>query len=141
MTARLLPIALLALMTGCGPSTRTYSVTVQNQAAVPMTVWLTKDGGPIEPDWASPEELAMYGKVKDASVPGVVIPPGKTGVMDERKGKFDGGTNAVLRVYRGQRLFNDILATRRDSPERTDVRLEPGANTIIIDATGTPTRK
>lgn len=141
MTARLLPLLALAILTGCGPSTRSYSVTVENRAQIPMTVWLTKDGGPLERDWASPEELATYGTSKDTPITGVVIPPGKTGVMDERTGKFDRGASAVLRVYRGQKLFNDMLATGRGSPDRTDLPLEPGPNTVIIDLSGKPTRK
>lgn len=133
--------ALGLIVTGCGPTTRSFSVVVKNESATPMTLWLTKDGPPAEGGWLSPEQIAMTGRSADDPVSGVVIPPGKTAEIPSVEGKFDSRTNAVLRVYHGQRLFNDLLAASAGGATRTDIRLAPGANTVIIDSNGTVTRK
>lgn len=101
-----------------------------------MTVWLTKDGPPAEMEWLAPEQMAIMGKAKEMPVTGVVIPAGKTGEIGPIKGQFESGTNAVLRVYHGQQLFNDLLAISSDSASRSDIRLTEGANTVVIDRSG-----
>ncbi|MBC7783640.1 MAG: hypothetical protein H7144_07350 [Burkholderiales bacterium] len=122
-------------LVGCIPTTRTYSVSVRNDAAEPMTVWLTKDGPPAEAGWLSPEQIVINGMVKSMPI-GAVVPAGKTADMVPVDGKFHSGTNAVLRVYRGQKLFDNLLAIGSGSPNRTDVMLEPGENLIVVDKTG-----
>jgi hypothetical protein len=133
-------LAAALLIVGCGPATRSYTISVKNDSPEPMTVWLTKDGPPIEAKWLSPEQIAVMGKSKDDPISGVVIPPGKTGEMGPIDGRFEPGANAVLRVYRGQKLFNDLLAISAGSPGRTDLRLAPGTNAIVIDAGGNALR-
>lgn len=135
---RFIPLLLVLFAVGCGPTTRTYSVTVTNQSLEPMTVWLTKDGPPSEMAWASPEQIAIAGIEKDIPFPGVVVPAGKTGVMPGVEGKFDSRTHAILRVYRGQMRLNEILSVSDGSTLRTDVRLTPGDNTITITPQGKP---
>ena len=39
---------------GC---TRSYEVSVHNKTPSAITLWLTKDGGPQEVGWLSPEQL------------------------------------------------------------------------------------
>ncbi len=133
-------IILFLMLIGCGPSMRSYTITVHNQAPEPMTVWLTKDGAPAELGWLSPEQLVMNDMVK-SQITGVVIPSGRTATMTEQTGHFDSGVNAVLRVYRGKQLFNNLLANSSDSPNRTDVILKPGPNQVMIDPEGKSTRK
>jgi hypothetical protein len=138
-TLALLALGLIAA--GCGPTTRSYSVVVKNDSATPMTIWLTKDGPPAEGGWLSPEQIAMTGRSADDPISGVVVPAGKTASLDSISGRFSSGTNAVLRIYRGQQLFNDLLAASSGTASRTDIRLAPGANTVIIDSSGAVNRK
>lgn len=134
-------LPLLALLVGCGPETRSYNVTVQNNATEPMTLWLTKSGSPLEKNWISPEDLAVLRMDKGSKLPGTVIPVGERRGIGPIAGKFAGGSQAVLRVYRGQRKFDELLSMNADSPNRTDVQLVPGNNEILIDARGVATRK
>jgi len=129
------------MILGCGSSTQSYSVMVKNDGMEPMTVWLTKDGPPAEVNWLSPEQIAVSGKVKDSPISGVVIPPGKTGDLGPIEGRFDSRSSAVLRIYRGQKLFDEMLAMSRGSPNRTDLKLSPGANIIVIDKSGSANKK
>ncbi len=135
---RFTPLLLVLFVFGCGPTTRTYSVTVANQSLEPMTVWLTKDGPPSEMAWASPEQIAIAGIEKDIPFPGVVVPAGKTGVMPGVEGKFNSRTNAVLRVYHGQMRLSEMLSVSDGSARRTDVILVPGDNAVIITPQGKP---
>ena len=45
----LLIIAASQLVMGCAGPTQTFDVTVHNDSSMPVTIWLTKEGGPIEP--------------------------------------------------------------------------------------------
>ncbi|GIW77150.1 MAG: hypothetical protein KatS3mg104_2213 [Phycisphaerae bacterium] len=139
MNPRLLILTLFVV--GCGPSVRSYSIVVKNESNIPMTVWLTKDGPPPETGWLSPEQIAMTGRETDDPISGVIIPPGKTAEIPSITGRFASGTQAVLRVYHGQKLFNDLLAASSGSASRTDVRLTPGPNQILIDASGVVRRQ
>jgi hypothetical protein len=117
---------LIACGVGC-ESSRSYTVAVANRTDAAVTVVLTKDGGPFEPAWASPEDVAIAGgKEVDAGV----IPAGKTGAV-ERTGKFAGDSRAVLRVYRGQISLDQMLATQR-GPLRVDVPVPPGESRWMV---------
>jgi hypothetical protein len=134
---RLIALLILALLVvGCGPTSRTYSVSIDNQASEPYLVWLTKSGPPVEQAWMSPEQVAVYGLDKGTKVPGAVVAPGKTISRSNVTGKFDGRSEAILRVYRGERKFAELLAIQSDSPNRTDLVLSPGQNNILIDKAG-----
>ncbi|HEX8322317.1 MAG TPA: hypothetical protein VF595_00265 [Tepidisphaeraceae bacterium] len=140
MNRPLFALALLALV-GCGPSTRQYNVVVRNDSPEPMTVVLTKDGPPMEPRWLPPEDFAaMRQAPAELRVNGIVIPPGKT-VDQAREGKFNGGTRAMLRVYRGEQNLESMLGISPSSPNRTDIPLAPGHNEILIDRLGKAARQ
>ena len=62
------------------------------------------------------------------------ILPGDTGYTDKLSGRFDSGTNAVLRVYHGNFDLRDILVRK---PEHTDYTLKPGVNTLAAELEGT----
>jgi hypothetical protein len=143
--ARLLCIAAFVLLViGCGPSSssHSYTVTIQNQSKTPMTCWLTKNGPPAEVEWLSPEQIAVNGQPRGAQLWAIVVKPGTT-IDTPRavKGTFYEGVSAVMRVYRGEMKFNELLAISQDSPNRTDIKLSPGPNTILIDPYGNATKK
>jgi hypothetical protein len=136
----LIVVALLFASLGCSSSQkRIYDVTVQNASSEPLTLWLTKDCEPYENGWLSPEDLAVSSpKNKDYIVSGVIVPAGKTASTGPRQGHFDPEGSAVLRIYDGQLMFNEILAIGRDSPLRIDLPLPDGASEwrVTRDAKG-----
>src|SRR5687767_14880518 len=140
MTAKRLSIvsaALLLLLVGCGGKTQTYDVSVSNDTQTPITVWLTKDGGPYEKHWRSPEDLAMESP-GGSRIAGVKIPAGQAAATGPVNGKFYEGAGAILRVYAGDYDFSALLAVSRGSPNRADVPLSPGVNRFSVtrDAKG-----
>jgi hypothetical protein len=131
----LVPLLLVAI--GCNEAKqRVYDVTVKNESSQPVTIWLTKNGPPWEDGWKSPEDLAIESPQVNERIGGVVVPPGKTAFTGKRTGLFAPRVEAILRIYHGQKLFNEILAVGRDSPNRTDVVLEPGVSQIIVADNG-----
>jgi hypothetical protein len=125
--------ALAALAAGCS-QTRTYEVAVRNETSHPLTVGFAKEeGGPFEPAWATPEEVAIGSPAyAEREWDSVVVPPGKTGVAGPLQGKFDSAARAFLRVYGAEGSLNDLMAISRGSPRRADVPLAPGRNAIIV---------
>lgn len=135
----LLAIAGVMALVGCAKS-RSYQVAVRNDTSDPITVGFAKvDGGPFEPQWATPEELAIA--TPDPNAPGqtwdsVVVPPGKTGVAGPIKGKFDSAAKAMLRIYGSNGPIHELLAISPGSPRRVDVPLAPGRNALIVRVEG-----
>jgi hypothetical protein len=124
----------LALLVGC-TQTQTYSVSVRNNLAGPVTVCLTKAGGPAEAGWESPEELAgPEHPASDERPPGVVVPAGKVAVLPPTPGEFyrDPRAHAVLRVYAGTPRLSAMNAVSRGSADRLDVPLQPGVNRLVV---------
>ncbi len=135
--ARLLLLLAACASTGCATRTDTFDVTVRNDSAQPVTVWLTKVGGPEEDGWRSPESIAINFVVEDEPIGGVVVPAGNTAATGKRKAKLDPDARAVLRVYRGEIKLSELLANGTDSPNRADVTLYPGENRLVVtDAAG-----
>jgi hypothetical protein len=137
-SATYLLTAVTLLAVGCA-ETRTYNVSVRNDASRPITVGVVKEGGPYEPQWASPEDIAIGSPHADEyGWDAVVIPPGKTGGFNRPlEGKFDSNSRAVLRVYAGSMMLSQILATGPGSPNRLDLPLSPGANAFrVVDLRG-----
>lgn len=129
------PIAILGILmifTGCGGPTRSYQVTVQNDSKEPVTVWLTKSGGPVERHWRAPEHYGIAQPGLEDPVGGVIIDPGEIGSTPKLSGRFPGGTDAVLRVYLGARTLSELLSISRGSPNRIDVVLTPGDNDLVV---------
>lgn len=114
-------------------STRKYDISVRNETGHTITIWLTKDGPPVEPGWKSPEQMAMYSQENGERLAGVVIPTGKTASTGELKGEFAGNASAWLRVYDGQyKSFSMLLAVSPRSRDRLDYALYPGKNQLIV---------
>lgn len=137
-------LLLAALLTGCTPmQIRSYDLTVRNQTAQPLTIWLTKNGPAWERGWKSPEDLAIESPAASEPIAGVVVPPGRSARTGKVTGKFAPATDAVLRIYRGQRSFNELLAISRDSPDRIDYILPAGQSVLVVeqDSTGLIVRR
>lgn len=125
-------IATALASVGCqGTSTATFDVSLHNESNEPVTVWLTKDGGPDEYDWLPPEALVGTKAAQLDQIKPVVIPGGKTGDIGPVAGKFDPDSLAVLRVYAGQLSLDQILATPVGKL-RVDVPLREGANHLRV---------
>jgi len=121
-----------AALVGCATSHK-YDVSLTNQTAAPVTLWLTKDGPPLQEGWLSPEDLARVPR-DQIHYDFANILPGKTGYTGEVSGQFDKNTHAVLRVYPGNLDLVDIL---RDKPKWTPYTLKPGKNDLVaIDENG-----
>jgi hypothetical protein len=130
-----LPLSLVAL--ACSDTTtRVYSIDVKNVSSRTITIGPAKLGGPPEPHWYSPEDLAISAP-KDTMVGwGTVVPPGKTAYIDKLTGEFSPGTSAVLRIYAGDMPLSDMLAISKDSRSRVDQRLEEGKSTYVVSDRG-----
>ena len=124
----------VALLAGCS-STReyTFDISVRNETSGPITIWLTKEGPPIERGWRSPEQLAIQSPDSEELIAGQLVPRGKTASTDPIKGKFDRGSSAWLRIYDGKYAsFSDLLAVSPKSSKRVDQYLHPGVNRLVI---------
>jgi hypothetical protein len=128
-------LSLLFLVLGCD-QTRSYDVSLKNDSTKPVTIWLTKSGPKFEQGWKSPEDLAIESPKMNEKIAGVVVPPGKTAATGNVTGTFEPRVDAILRVYLGQKDFNELLATNRQSLDRTDVVLKPGTNRILVKDDG-----
>ncbi len=126
----------MMLATGCS-STKEYSfkISVRNETPGPVTIWLTKEGPPMEPGWRSPEQLAIQSPGYEERIGGQLVPAGKTATTDLVKGKFEPGSSAWLRVYDGKYpSFSDLLAVSPKSAKRVDHPLDPGVNRLVVRA-------
>jgi hypothetical protein len=126
---------------GCAPTnTVTFDLTIRNQSQQTVFAVLTKDGGPDEPGWASPEQYAMTPPEKESlAVSGVTIPPGKS-ASATKTGKFFVPSRAMLRIYAGKPSLDEMLATSVGTL-RKDVALDAGKSTITIENTPVLTLK
>ena len=135
-TSSFATLILASLVAACGvgcesAKSYTFSLSVKNASPEPVTVWLTKRGGPEESEWLSPESLADSTAAKLDAINGIVIPAGKTGELGPISGKFSPGSLAVLRVYAGKLTMDQILATS-EGKLRTDIPLREGANQLLV---------
>lgn len=134
MRAQALLIGLSLWIGGCTVG-RTYEVSVKNDTAGPVTIWLTKDGPPSEDQWLSPEQIAIHPPKTTEALGGVVVPPGKTADTGRIKGQFYSDVNAVLRVYEGQLTLAQLLSVSHGSPNRVDQMLPKGRSNWIVEET------
>jgi hypothetical protein len=125
---------LLFFTTGCFTQTRTFSLSVKNELATPVTVCVTKTNSPSQLGWEAPEDLILppHSPAEQAP-PGWVIPPSKTLTVAPFTGKFDPDMGrAFLRVYAGKPTLTQMNAMSAGSPDRIDVPLDQGLNRIEI---------
>lgn len=126
-------LACVALFTGCAHK-QSFQVAVRNETSEPITVGFAKEeGGPFEPAWATPEQVAIDAPTySERAWDSVVVPPGKTAAAGPLTGKFDSSARASLRIYAGSAEISDLLAITKGSPHRADVPLVPGRNALIV---------
>lgn len=133
--ALLLPMFLLS---GCSTShVDTFDIEVRNATTQPLLLSLAKDGPPYEPAWATPEDLAIESPKRREQWAGGpqgmgLVPPGKSALVKGLKGTFEKSTRAFLRAYAGDLTISQMLAKSRESPDRVDIALSPGANQIVV---------
>lgn len=127
-------ILLLALAAvGCSDTkTHRFQVSVKNATDRPITVWLVKEGPPVEQGWRSPEQMAISVPDHEERIGGRVVPPGKTADTGTVTGRFEPHSYAWLRVYDGPTHLSEILATSKGNPARLDIPLDPGVSRIVI---------
>lgn len=125
---------LLLILTGCTyTTTRKYDISVRNETGHPITLWLTKDGPPVEAGWRTPEQVALATLSSDERIGGVVVPAGKTAYTGEVKGEFISTASAWLRIYDGQyKSISMLLAVSPRSRDRVDYALFPGKNQLVV---------
>lgn len=123
-------LVLASFVLGCS-QTRTYQVSLTNHTDTPITFGVVKHGEPYEYNWAPPEQVEANGGRASAELWGA-IPPGKTAVSDQIKGRFKRNALAELRVYQGKLDLAGIMAVGRGQPNRLDLPLEPGMNKFTI---------
>ena len=130
------PALLLALLLGgCGPRTRSVTVTLANRTDQPMIAWLTKDGPPVEMRWLSPAQFAVIFDAQPADqerTPGIDLPGGATVRIGPREGKFYRNTLPLLHVYAAPASLDEMSATEKRSPLRAIVPLTLGENAVAI---------
>lgn len=127
------------LLVGCSSAKEyTFDISVKNNTGGPITIWLTKEGRPVEKGWRSPEQVAMQSPGHEERIGGVLVPDGKTASPNGPvKGKFEPGSFAWLRVYDGKYAnFSDLLAVSPRSMKRVDYPLDPGKNVLIVRKNG-----
>ena len=129
---RIACVMLVLVVSGCG-SAKSYQVEVKNQTNQPVTLWLTKDGPPKEEGWYSPEELSASPEESRPRYDLAIVPPGRTGFTGKVSGEFPKGTNAVLRVYEGEKeLFHLLQDANEGATNRAEHILRPGMNRLSV---------
>ncbi len=119
----------MTLSVGCASS---YQVELKNQTTQAVTLWLTKDGPPPEQGWYSPEQLATMPADLRATYDLAIVPPGRTATTEPMAGEFPRGTNAVLRVYEGEKeLFHILEDAKAGRERRIDKTLKKGMNRFV----------
>ncbi len=129
--ARAMLICFAIAITGCTPQ-RAYQVTIVNETPTAITVGICKDTPPYERDLAPVEHWAIESPLDSLPQWGFAIPAGKTGDSPVMKGKFPAGTQAYLRVFRGEPNNAEMMAVSPPSPHRMDILLFPNVHNEII---------
>lgn len=128
-------LTMLLFVVGCGPRKVEYKIWVTNDTKAALTIGLTKDGGPDQDMFMTPEFLALDTKIDpEKTAWGVLLIPGKTALPSEGVVALfdDAGQQAYLRVYRGEINLTEVLSISRGSPRRLDIPLVAGEQRIVI---------
>ena len=135
MRTTVLACLAMLFLVGCGPKKVEYKIWVTNDTKNALTIGLTKDGGPDQDMFITPEFLALDTRIDpDKTAWGVLLIPGKTAPPNDGiVALFDeAGQQAYLRVYRGEINLTEVLSISRGSSRRLDVPLAPGDNRIVV---------
>lgn len=130
--APLLTLLLALFAAGCsGARDRVYNIAVQNRTSGPVTIGLVKNGGPFEPAWAAPEDIAVDHPAARNVHWGHLVAPGSVGEFSLH-GLFHPRVNAVLRIYDGERSLYELLAMSREDSGRVNVLVPEGPNAVVV---------
>ena len=128
---RFCALLLVSLTLGGCATSADFEISVRNETSEPFTIGTVKYGPPLEPQWASPEDVAIRFPNRPDSPWGAVVRPGQNGTI-RISGKFSRGSTAFLRVYLGEATLSQLLATGRWNSERVDVPLYRGENRLVV---------
>ena len=132
-------LVLLLATVGCAatPRDQTYTVTVRNDADVPVVLWLTKDGPPVEEQWLS---AAQWQILADKNLPGplpsLTLSPAAEATIGPRTGRFGGSTRAILDVYSTPATPQGMADAKTGDAGRARVDLKPGRNYVRVAHVG-----
>ena len=136
LIAALKPVCLaLVTVAGCAATPRdaTYTVAVRNDAGVPVVLWLTKSGPPVEADWLSAAQWQILAdKQLPGPLPAVTLPPLGVATLGPRTGRFGGSTRAVLEIYSTPATPQSMADAKNGDPGRARVDLQPGQNFVRV---------
>lgn len=124
-------------LSACTGQRYSFEVEVTNSTRVPLAAGFVKymPGGmrpSPEEGWTAPEDVAIDAPPLTDRRWGRVIPPGRTAVLGPQKGRFPEGIRPMLRVYAGDHPIDELLAFRRDDPDRLDIHLWPGRSSYVV---------
>lgn len=131
---RILAVLLLGflLLTGIGCTSRgNFDITVHNQTTEPLSAGFIKAGGPMDPRWTTPSEIAILSPQLTDRPWGALVPPGKT-VHLKSSSSFRKGSTAYIRIYAGDKTVDELLAISPGSPDLTQRALDNGRSAFVI---------
>ena len=125
------------LLCGCGVNSTEVRVAVHSDADVPVLLWLTKDGPPVENGWMSPGTLAAETLPTAADndlsrLPVAQIEPGASVSLPPRRGKFPRGTLPIARIFYGPSTLTEFASVMKRASNVDTVLLTGGDNYIIV---------
>lgn len=127
-------MVLSGLLVGCSNAkTYQFEIEVKNETDHPITLWLAKQGLPVEKQWQSPEQIALVTAGHEERIHGKVVQPGQTAYTGVVSGRFEPDAVPWLRIYDGEyESFSDLLAASAGSKRRVDHALDPGKNHLTV---------
>jgi hypothetical protein len=128
----LAPLLLMFLAAACSPPKATFTVEVMNITPTPLSVGLIKNGPSAEPEWDTPERIAIQAPQLADRKWGTLVGPGQTKVLSQT-GTFREGDLAALRVYSGDLTISEMISYGRNDPGRLDIYLWPGSSGYLIE--------
>jgi len=129
--------AAVCMLSACAGPRYSFEVEITNATPGPLAAGFVKyiPGGQrpgLEEGWTAPEDVAINAPPLTDRRWGRLIPAGRTVVLGPQKGRFPEGIRPMLRVYAGDYTIDELLAFRRDDPDRLDIHLWPGRSSYVI---------
>ncbi|MFI5377743.1 MAG: hypothetical protein ACHRHE_00435 [Tepidisphaerales bacterium] len=134
MMKSLIAVCLATVLVGCvgDPPATEFVVEVMNISPEPVSAGLVKTREPKEEGWTAPADVAIHSPELGDRHWGELIRPGETKVLGPRKGHFQPGSVAVLRVYGGNPTIDELMAVGTSDPDRVDVLLAAGRSSYVM---------
>lgn len=131
---RILAVFLLGfwLLTGIGCSARgSFDVAIHNQTSEPLSAGFVKSGGPMDPKWTTPSDIAIHSPQLTDRHWGALVPPGKT-IHLNSSSNFSKGSTAYLRIYSGDNTVDNLLAISPGSSDLAQHALDNGKSAFVV---------